>query len=435
MSGPDSGGQWPPQPPWGSMPPSGQYPPGTGYQDPRAPQPGAYPSGPGTPAGWWDQASAGLGTGPTPAVPPGGATQRPWPGTGGSRSDAAKLMGLGVGALGVLNFVWGFLPEVSTSNASLRDAGLSVFAVGPAYVPILLLIAGLLALGVLLPERPPTRFAVAAVSVGGAIGALVALGVPGSIEVFGNPSQVSSGLGAILLVVFGIVQAVLAIAAYVAGAGLVGGAAAGLDPAAGHAVAPSTSGPAGYSRAAPGSATFANRQSGPIVPAPPGWQQADPGAVQPGWFGPPSGPGPGGYPVARSSFGPGAQYPPPGGRGPYREEPATGPQAVVGADTMAGESDQRWADGPDPDAPEVTGPAGGGQRSDTFTTGSAGETGRAAGGLTREPSGPGRDPARPAGWPAGAGGEPTGSTGEGGETGSVGTDQPDGPNRTAPHDS
>jgi uncharacterized membrane protein len=128
----------------------------------------------------------------------------------------AKLIGLGVAALGVLNFIWGFLPAVSTSASDLRDANLSVFAVGPAYVPILLLIAGLLAFGALLPGSDRSRLAVAAVAVGGAIGAIVALGTPGLIEI-ASSTQISKGLGLILLVVFGIVQAVLAIVGYVVG--------------------------------------------------------------------------------------------------------------------------------------------------------------------------------------------------------------------------
>ena len=95
---------------------------------------------------------------------------------------------------------------------------MSVFAVGPAYVPILLLIAGLLALAAFLPGSERSRLAVAAVSVGGAAGAIVSLGTPGSFELFANPNQVSSGLGAILLVIFGIIQAVIAVGAYVVGA-------------------------------------------------------------------------------------------------------------------------------------------------------------------------------------------------------------------------
>ena len=136
------------------------------------------------------------------------------PGTGRG-VDPAKIFGLAVALLGALNFVWGFLPEVSAPRSG---ATLSVFAVGPAYVPILLLIAGLLALAAFLPGSERSRLAVAAVSVGGAAGAIVSLGTPGSFELFANPNQVSSGLGAILLVIFGIIQAVIAVGAYVVGA-------------------------------------------------------------------------------------------------------------------------------------------------------------------------------------------------------------------------
>ena len=131
-----------------------------------------------------------------------------------SRPDPAKLLGLSVAGLGGLNFIWGFLPQL---KATRIDADLSVFAVGPAYVPILLLIAGLLAMAAFLPGSERSRLAVAAVSVGGAAGAIVSLGMTGPVELVAT-GQVSKGLGAILLVIFGIVQAVVAIAGYVVGA-------------------------------------------------------------------------------------------------------------------------------------------------------------------------------------------------------------------------
>src|SRR6478672_2582597 len=186
----------------------GGYPGGAGPA-------GGYPgtSGPaGGYAGGWEQARSEQDTGPIPRVAggvpgvPGGVTRK---------FDPAKLLGLAVALLGALNFICGFLPEITSTRS---NESLSVFAVGPAYVPVLLLIAGLLALAAFLPGSERSRLAVAAVSVGGAAGAIVSLGTPGSFELFANPNQVSSGLGAILLVIFGIVQAVIAIGAYVVGA-------------------------------------------------------------------------------------------------------------------------------------------------------------------------------------------------------------------------
>jgi len=128
--------------------------------------------------------------------------------------DPAKLFGIVIAVLGILNFVFGFLPYLTASRIG---ESLSVFAVGPAYVPILLLIAGLLALAAFLPGSERSRLAVAAVSVGGAVGALIALGTTGPLELT-TSAQVSKGLGMVLLVIFGIIQAVVAIAAYVVGA-------------------------------------------------------------------------------------------------------------------------------------------------------------------------------------------------------------------------
>jgi hypothetical protein len=171
------------------------------------------------------------------------------------RVNPAKLFGLTIAGLGALNFIFGFLPEVSAPRTS---ATLSVFAVGPAYVQILLLIAGLLALAAFLPGSERSRLAVAAVSVGGAAGAIVSLGTPGSFELFANPNQVSSGLGAILLVVFGIVQAVIAVGAYVVGADTLRKPRSGQAPA-GPAVPPAN--PAAFA------STGAAGGGGPIDPS------------------------------------------------------------------------------------------------------------------------------------------------------------------------
>ena len=172
---------------------------------------------------------AGIRIGPAPAgrprspgaggpyLPPGAVPTAPAGQSGPApraKLEPAKLFGLVIAALGALNFAFGFLPQVT---ASRLDESLSVYAVGPGYVPILLLIAGLLALGVVLPGSERSRLAVAAVSVGGAVGALISLGTTGPVEML-TTAQVSKGLGAVLLTIFGIIQAVVAIAAYVVGA-------------------------------------------------------------------------------------------------------------------------------------------------------------------------------------------------------------------------
>ena len=129
--------------------------------------------------------------------------------------------------LGGLNFIFGFLPQYTGGSA---NGNFSVYAVGPGYVPILLLIAGLLALAAFVPGSERSRLAVAAVSVGGAVGAVISIGTtsPGT-------ASLGTGMGAILLTIFGIVQAVIAIGGYVVGAGI--------SPRAAASAAGSTAGP------------------------------------------------------------------------------------------------------------------------------------------------------------------------------------------------
>jgi len=131
--------------------------------------------------------------------------------------DLARALAVAVIALGLLNFIWGFLPELSLPRSTTTQGSLSVFGIGPAYVPILLLTAGLLAMTTFLPGEERSRFAVCAVSAGGAIGAIVSLGTHDAVSGFG---EVSKGMGAVLLVIFGIIQAVVALTAFVIGSGL-----------------------------------------------------------------------------------------------------------------------------------------------------------------------------------------------------------------------
>lgn len=263
--------------------------------------PGAPPMAPGGPSGPGMPGAAGPGM---PGVTgPGRAPTR-------SAPDVARLFGIVIAALGALNFVFGFLPQVTASRI---DQSLSVYAVGPGYVPILLLIAGLLALAAFLPGSECSRLAVAAVSVGGAVGALISLGTSSSIEVL-TAGQVSKGLGAVLLTIFGIIQAVVAIGAYVVGPDL---------------------------RVGTRSPAVAERTSGiGNGPAQHGWMAAEP---TPTWSAPPPASAPehtgsvgyyAGYgPVPGSTAGPGASAastpPMTGWAPPADDDRPTGPQPVV----------------------------------------------------------------------------------------------------------
>jgi|GEM_PF-3792497 len=343
--------------------PSG-YPIGAGYATSGYPGPYAagqapYSAGPAaagsgqSPYGWpstgWDQDNARRDTGPTILTTGPGAPGSPRPNglAGPPRTlGAARLLGLAVALLGAVNFVLGFLPEVSARAAGLSSASLSVFAVGPAYVPILLLIAGLLALAAFLPGGEVSRLAVAAVSVGGAVGAIVSLGVPGSFELFANPNQVTRGLGAILLVVFGIVQAVVAIGAYVVGAGRTAVPTVAGQPA--SPVASPTS-----SMAQPAS-PMAQPASPVAQPAPAAWSVGGPP-----WSSPVGAAATAAeYPAADRYANPAAYSGPPAPL-PYRDEPATGPQVVVGTETNSTETNSTETSGTATSGTATNGPGDG----------------------------------------------------------------------------
>jgi len=220
MTGPDdyrggaSGVPWRPAAP--DPAPAGGGPPGGSWRptgtDPASGAPGGWAPDPRRPGPTWSAAVTGPG-GPY-ATPGAAGSAAPPASTARAGLEPAKLFGLVIAALGAVNFAFGFLPQVT---ASRLDESLSVYAVGPGYVPILLLIAGLLALAAFLPGSERSRLAVAAVSVGGAVGALISLGTTSSLELLAA-GQVSKGLGAVLLTIFGLIQAVVAIAAYVVGA-------------------------------------------------------------------------------------------------------------------------------------------------------------------------------------------------------------------------
>ena len=212
MSGPQRGDTGAPQ--------AAQWGPVTGSPVPSW----AVGSIPGAPAADVPTGYPPTGDGPTgygavtgPVAP---AATGPGPARTGrsTRWGVARVLAVAVIALGLVNFIWGFLPELSLPRSTTTQGSLSVFSIGPAYVPILLLTAGLLAMTAFLPGEERSRFAVAAVSAGGAIGAIVSLGTQDAVSGFG---QVSKGMGAILLVIFGIIQAVVALTAFVIGSGFV----------------------------------------------------------------------------------------------------------------------------------------------------------------------------------------------------------------------
>jgi len=365
MSGPQRGETGAPQSampqsaaPPSVTPPSAQWGPVTGSPVPSWAV-GSIPGAPTTdvPAGYPPVGDVPAADGlPGPGARAGHRRAR----TGGpTRWGVARVLAVAVIALGLLNFIWGFLPELALPQSTTTQGSLSVFSIGPAYVPILLLTAGLLAMTAFLPGEEPASFAVAAVSSGGAIGAIVSLGTQDAVSGFG---QVSKGMGAILLVIFGIIQAVVALTAFVIGSGLaLNPRAAGQSPGLTGSGVPAPAGatPAAHPAAAPGPAQPYPGQ--PYPGQPPG--QPFPGQSYPGqgWSAPAGRPGAAGDVLAQGSAGWA-----PAGYGPVPSTPARqagpgGPGGPVGWEpsrsSVPPSADAR-SDDTDPHGIPVIDPAG-----------------------------------------------------------------------------
>ena len=186
-------------------PPPGGAPQGPGPQGPGAP--GAYPGppgpaaqhggpgfGPGQPSGFQGQGAWSGGQGYAPATPK-------------AALGLDKILALSVAGLGVLNFIWGFLPGISygTTSSAVINSYLG-------YLPVVLLVAGLLSLGPWEPSGGKYTFVVAILSTV----ALIAV-VIGLINVADGADV---GIGLILLLVFAILQAAAAVGAYLFDAGI-----------------------------------------------------------------------------------------------------------------------------------------------------------------------------------------------------------------------
>jgi hypothetical protein len=108
-----------------------------------------------------------------------------------------------VAVAGLLNLIWGFLPAYG--SAYVGGTAPVLTTVG-AYVPILLLIGGLVAAGAFLGGRRHD-YQTAALSGSGAVGGLATF-------LMGRPPL---AIGAILLLIFAVVQALAAVGALLAG--------------------------------------------------------------------------------------------------------------------------------------------------------------------------------------------------------------------------
>lgn len=199
---------------------------------PYGPQQGGAPQG--GPAPYQGQPGPGQqqwGPGPGPGMPaggPGGVGGPGGPGFPGSQGPSAprKPMNLGrilplvVGGLGLLNFIMGFLPYLTADSAIFNgDKSVSIYGAGPGYLPLAFLIAGLLALGPLLPRGHKASFAVAVISVVAFVGTIFALAMDSFAS--GTSENIGKGIGIILLLVFGFLQAAAAIVLWLFDAGVI----------------------------------------------------------------------------------------------------------------------------------------------------------------------------------------------------------------------
>ncbi len=176
-----------------------------------------------------------------------------------------KNLALGIAGLALLNFIWGFLPASSSDYGSI-----AVFSSPATASIVILLAAGLLALGPMLPGGRSYAYPVAAASVAGALVQLFVL-----IMTTGG-----KGVGMILLLIFGLLQAAAAVFAWLIGAGMV-----------------KPSAPAGHQ----GQASWGYPAAGAAGQPHPGQQHGgqgypgQPGPARPAQTGQPAGPPSGGY--------------------------------------------------------------------------------------------------------------------------------------------
>lgn len=264
------------------------------------------------------------GYGP-PSNPTSGSPARP----GGGGSGLTTMLGYVAGALGVLDFIWGFLDFYSASSGG---DGASGYTVGAAGIVALTVAAGLIAAGEAF-ENKATSLLVVAVSVAGL---LVTFG-----SLIDTQDGVDAGIGLILALITAILQVAVLVYLWLIASGKISAPAPkqhapqnfGPPPGYGNAgqpgaygapqgYGPPQGGPAGPPQGQPGGygppSSYGAPQSGARQPsAPPqgppsGPPQGPPQGPPAPHQGPPSGPpqGPPGFPQAPPSGPP--QGPPPG---------------------------------------------------------------------------------------------------------------------------
>lgn len=363
FGGPGGGSQ-------GYGPGPGQQAPG--QQGPGQSGPGQYgpgPQGPGQygpgPQGGGQQGPGQQGPGGSPYGAPTQKAPKPPKGPG-KPVDLGRILPLALAALGLLGFIFGFLHALSVGD-DLGGGSMSVYRV-VGYLPILVVLVGLFGVAPLLPGGKKYTLPTALLSVATLLAAITAL-----ISVTsGYGASVSRGAGLILLLIVALLEAAVAVYAWLTESGAV-------KPA----TATVRSGSSSSGSGKPGSAGSGSGQLPPVFVPPAGGQSgAQPpsgdrggsGGFSPGGFGAPyqQGQAPeagayGGYqptgyrlpgvpgdtyggaqPAAGESAG--SPYGPPSGGGDQSE--AYGAQPTSGYGDAPGRqepADKRQGDDPPPD--------------------------------------------------------------------------------------
>lgn len=202
-------GQQGPSGPYG--PPPGQWGPGPGQGGPGPMggpgQGGSGPMGHGGPQGSGGQQG--------PGGPQGGYGQPAYaPAAPKKPLDLGKILPMAVAGLALLNFIWGFLPFTGydSTYGSVSNNAYS----GLGWLPALFLIAGMLAIGPMLPKAPKASYAAAVISVVAALLTLISLISAQGVKI-----------GFILMLIFGLIQAAAAVALWLFDAGVMKATASG----------------------------------------------------------------------------------------------------------------------------------------------------------------------------------------------------------------
>lgn len=256
---------------------SGQY--GPGQYGPGPQGPGQYGPGP--------QGGGQQGPGGSPYGAPAQKAPKP-PKAPGKPVDLGRILPLALAALGLLAFIFGFLHALTIGDDSLGAVKYSVYQV-QGWLPILLVVVGLLGVAPLLPGGKKYTLPTALLSIAGLLGAITAL----TSGVSASGSSVSRGAGLILLLIVALLQAAIAVYAWLTESGAIKPATANF----GSGSSSSGSGKPGSGGAGPGQLPPVFVPSGGQPGTQPSSGDRNTGSYPPGGFGVSQGPAPeaGGY--------------------------------------------------------------------------------------------------------------------------------------------